>query len=300
MARLLVVTVAFRSLAALERWYVTETNDDVRVVLVDNAGGEDLGSVATRLGAPLVTSPTNVGFGRGCDLGAALAAGEEWVAFVNPDLAITSEQLLEVIDAAPSDAVALCPLLTDPDGTPLPDVARTSPTALQLALPWIIGARGDRGTGLATPEAGRHQEVEVTSGACLIVRRAAFEAVGGFPDWLFFNAEDIYLCDQLRARGRLYVDHGVTGVHEKLSSANTVPMAAIMAETARATSAYAAVRFGRLSWLGVYLAVVAGMTLRAVFRPGLRPLLGRTASLLWREAGLARQGRLGPVEPVFV
>jgi N-acetylglucosaminyl-diphospho-decaprenol L-rhamnosyltransferase len=298
MTRVLAVTVCYRSLAALQRWYVTASDDDVQVVLVDNDGGEDLGVEAARLGAMVIGAGANLGFGRGCNLGATLPTDAEWVAFVNPDLAITSEQLVAVVDAAPADAVALCPRLTDPDGNPLPDVARMSPGWAQLALPWLIGARGDRGVRL--DDSARHQPVEVTSGACLIVRRDAFEAVGGFPSWLFFNAEDVYLCDRLRERGRIYVDQGVTGVHEKLSSAKAVPMAAIMAETARATSAYAASSFGRVAWLAVFKAIVVGLVLRAAVRPDMRPLVLPVARLMWREARRVRRGELEPVGPVFI
>jgi N-acetylglucosaminyl-diphospho-decaprenol L-rhamnosyltransferase len=43
--------------------------------------------------------------------------------------------------------------------------------------------------------------VDWVSGACFLVRRAAFEKVGGFDERYFMFAEDMALCWQLREHG---------------------------------------------------------------------------------------------------
>jgi GT2 family glycosyltransferase len=56
--------------------------------------------------------------------------------------------------------------------------------------------------------------VEWLSGACLVVRRAAFEAVGGFREDLFMYNEDLDLGARLRAAGwELLLVPGVAGYH---------------------------------------------------------------------------------------
>jgi N-acetylglucosaminyl-diphospho-decaprenol L-rhamnosyltransferase len=285
-----VVTVCYNSAEALRSCYTTARNADVDVVLVDNASDDGLEREARRLDALLVRSGGNIGFGRGCNLGVQKAPSRhDWVAFVNPDLTITAESLTELVAAAPADAVAVAPAMRDDTGTQLGDVARVSPRWYELSLAWLLGRHAP--TRRVTPSPGqRHQPVEVTSGACLVVRHDAFDAVGGFPDWLFLNSEDVYLCDRLNALGTIYVDHGITAGHRKLSSSRGVSYDQILAEVARAESAYAADRFPRAAWLLVYASIMIGMTVRAVTRPGVRPLLLPLATRLPREAAAVRRG----------
>lgn len=295
-----VVTVCYNSADALRSCYVTAANATVDVVLVDNASSDDLEPEAQRLDALLVRSDRNIGFGRGCNLGVAEApTRRDWIAFVNPDLTISAESLTELVAAAPPDAVAVAPAMKDATGAHLGDVARVSPRWYELSLAWLLGRRAPSRPVAKSP-GQRHQPVEVTSGACLVVRHDAFDAVGGFPDWLFLNSEDVYLCDRLHSLGGIYVDYGITAGHRKLSSSRGVSYDQVLAEVARAESAYAADRYPRAAWLVVYASVLLGMAVRAAVRPGVRPLLGPLASRLWREAAAVRSGRPEVAGPAFV
>ncbi|MCU1537107.1 MAG: putative glycosyltransferase, partial [Humibacillus sp.] len=224
-ARVLAVTVLYNSEQALTSWYQLEQTADVRVVVVDNASSDGGAALARQRGLEVVTSPDNVGFGRGCNLGASLADGEEWIAFVNPDVAITAERLLEVADRAPDGVVATSPLLVDVDDEVLGDVERSRPTTWFVIAVWLAGKRGIRSrTPAPSTTSGARLTTEVTSGACLLVRRAAFESAGRFPAWLFFNLEDIVLCEELAALGSIDVDLGARVRHQKLSSADATPL----------------------------------------------------------------------------
>ena len=186
-----VVTVCYNSVEAIQSCYTTASTDTVDVVLVDNSTSDDLEPEAERLHALLVRSDGNIGFGRGCNLGVRQAPSRrDWIAFVNPDLTITAESLVELVDAAPADAVAVAPAMKDSSGVHLGDVARVSPRWYELALAWLFGRYAPKRRVKESP-GQRHQPVEVTSGACLVVRHDAFDEVGGFPDWLFLNSEDV-------------------------------------------------------------------------------------------------------------
>jgi N-acetylglucosaminyl-diphospho-decaprenol L-rhamnosyltransferase len=64
------------------------------------------------------------------------------------------------------------------------------------------------------------------SGACLLVRRADAEAVGGLDERFFMYTEDVDFCAALRARGRrVLFTPAVEIVHLRGRSAATAPAA---------------------------------------------------------------------------
>jgi GT2 family glycosyltransferase len=65
------------------------------------------------------------------------------------------------------------------------------------------------------------REVSATTGACLMVRRELFEAVGGFDEGLSVVGNDVDLCLRLHARGNrtLWTPHSTLVHHESVSRA---------------------------------------------------------------------------------
>lgn len=60
---------------------------------------------------------------------------------------------------------------------------------------------------------GRTQDVDQPAGSCFAVRRADFEAVGGFDESFFYWYEDVDLARRLRDRGRIAYVHDATFEH---------------------------------------------------------------------------------------
>ena len=60
------------------------------------------------------------------------------------------------------------------------------------------------------PPGQSSMEVDWLSGACLLVRRSAFEAIGGFDPGYFMYWEDADLCRRLRERGGAFGTHRVS------------------------------------------------------------------------------------------
>jgi N-acetylglucosaminyl-diphospho-decaprenol L-rhamnosyltransferase len=171
-------------------------------VVVDNASNDASAAQAEAAGAHVVRLDTNVGFGAGVDAAIAAAPPADHVLVLNPDAAITSDDLATLVaylDRHPSCAL-VGPRMSR-DGEPLTSAGRpaTLATELRLVTPAPLSRRlPDRRFRPAYATTGPVGYVE---GACVVVRRAALDAVGGFgPGWFLFY-EELDLAQRFRRAG---------------------------------------------------------------------------------------------------
>lgn len=177
------VSVSYNSAAVLGDMLASLPSGAARIV-VDNGGSDDTAGIAAAHGARLVRLDRNQGFGRGCNAGAALA-GSEFLFFVNPDAALDEgciERLVAAADTRP-DASAFNPRIANPSG-------RVEFKRRSILLP--------RAEWLPQGVPGAVTEVPALAGGALFVRRACFEAVGGFDPAIFLYHEDDDLSIRLR------------------------------------------------------------------------------------------------------
>ena len=210
-ARVAAVVVNYESDGALARC-VTDLAavGPAELVVVDN--GSTDGSVATASaevpGLQVLTPGRNLGYGAGVNRGVA-ATTAPLVLVCNPDLEVPPDAvgaLVAVLDADPRWAL-VGPLVRTPEGGRYPS-ARRFPSLVDAAGHALLGlfAPDNRFTRAyqrselddATVEA---READWVSGACFLVRRAAFEAVGGFDEAYFMYAEDVDLCWRIGRAG---------------------------------------------------------------------------------------------------
>jgi N-acetylglucosaminyl-diphospho-decaprenol L-rhamnosyltransferase len=237
--------------------------------VVDN-GSRDGSADAARSLAPwaeVLEPGSNLGFGRAVNLVAARTESE-WLLVANADVAL-EPGALDALLAAGSDPRVGCvaPRLIGGDGAtehsvyPFPTLRFT--TAFNLGL-HRLSARGAERLCLEghwDPE--RPRAVPWAIGACLLVRRRAFEQAGGFDarQWLF--AEDLELGWRLRDRGWVtWYEPAARVLHA--SSAATAPAfgSARRARFMRATYATLARRRGRARALLTALVNVLGAAVR--------------------------------------
>ncbi len=183
------------------------------VVVVDNGSTpEDAARLAAQASATprlrLVTGQGNVGFARGANLGAG-AAGGDLLVFLNPDAFLGPggvTALAEALAGRPSPSLAGARILNS-DGTEQRGGRRGEVTPLSTLLSLSTLAR--RVPGLRRfevhledePTPGQVIEAPTVSGACFAMRRADFEALGGFDEGYFLHVEDIDLCWRVRQAG---------------------------------------------------------------------------------------------------
>ncbi len=178
-------------------------NGVTHVVVVENG---EVGSVPASLverDVVLVSPGVNLGYGRGVNRGVALARPTAFVLVSNPDVVVHPGAVKALVDYLDTHAnVALVgPSILRPDGTVYPS-QRVFPNV------WLAGAHAllsplwpDNPATKRYRSTRSDGTVDWVSGAFFLVRRSAFELVGGFDERYFMFAEEMALCWQLREHG---------------------------------------------------------------------------------------------------
>jgi GT2 family glycosyltransferase len=257
------------------------------LVVVDNASGD---AIATRLShdvpsARVVASPENRGYGAACNRGAR-ETGRPYLLFLNSD-AFTEpgavEALVAALAADPRAAV-VGPRLENPDGTLQPSILRL-PTLLRIfwessGLAALTGGRL-RGHSATREDHSRRREVECVKGAALLVRRAAFEEVGGFDEGFFLYAEESDLCARFGKRGwKILFEPSARVMHRGGASGGD----ALFGQVNDSLAAYVARHQGQLASAAAGIVLKAGAAARyglSLVTPGER---GRIRRLRYRAA----------------
>ncbi len=180
------------------------------IVVVDNDSKDGSAEVVARRfpEARLILAGENLGFSRGCNLGAAQARGE-FLLFLNADTVAREDfltPLLECLRENPQ-AAAAGPALVHENGAPQIS-AGEHPSVLREALDKLRYMRAARragewgeGSGRRAGAAPRPRPVGWATGACLLVRAGQFREIGGFDERIFMYFEDKDLCRRLIANG---------------------------------------------------------------------------------------------------
>lgn len=174
---------------------------DIRVIVVDN--GSDLPpQLPSDPRITLLANRANVGVAPGRNQGAA--AGEAtFICFLDSDARLlpdTMRRLLAPLGRERDVALAV-PVFT---GQRAEASAGRAPTAADKVLRVLNLRDGYRPVG----RSGEWWDVDFGIGACQLVRRADFMAVGGFDASYFYGPEDVDLCLRLRERGCRVVQVG--------------------------------------------------------------------------------------------
>lgn len=172
-AQMLAVIVAHNSAAVLPACLESVRAAGLGAIVVDNASTDDSVEIAKRAGARVLENTKNEGYGRALNRGVA-AAKAPYCLLLNPDVQFAPEapaQLSAALLAAPH-AVLAGPKLIEPDGRVF--ALTHSP--------------------INPPREGA---CSLLSGAVMLVRREAFNRLGGFDPNIFLFWEDNDLCRRI-------------------------------------------------------------------------------------------------------
>lgn len=166
----------------------------VHVQLVDNGSAVPV-PAPTDPRVRLLRSERNLGVAAGRNLGAR-AGRSPLVCFLDSDAVLRPGSLARLVAAATSPGVGLS----------APVFAGQAAEASAGRAPGLrvkaARALGRRGTYEAVPHGdGAVWPVDFAIGACQVVRRSAFEQVGGLDEGYFYGPEDVDFCLRLAEAG---------------------------------------------------------------------------------------------------
>jgi GT2 family glycosyltransferase len=215
---IIAVVVTYRSALDIEACLASlasQLEDGDHVVVVDNASPDrSAETVEATLGTHIrpadrwrfIRSDLNLGFGRACNMGAARFP-EHDVLLLNPDAVLQPESIATLCQALAADPTrgAAGPRIERFDGGPEPGCRRSLPSpgvavgrllGLDRLAPSRFGSYNRLGQDPMVPT-----DIEAGSGCCVLIRRIAWDQVGGFDPDFFMYGEDLDLFLRLGRAG---------------------------------------------------------------------------------------------------
>jgi GT2 family glycosyltransferase len=195
---------------AVRRELASHLDHPIEVIVIDNDSTDDSLARLEAIGSGrlrLQRNDRNLGFATACNQGAKLAQGDHLL-FLNPDCSVEPDTIAHALQALadhPQAAMAGALILNE-DGSEqrgcrrnIPDPRRSLHRLTGLTRLFPKRFPDFNAVGTALPEAPT--PVEAISGAFMLVRRDAFEAVGGWDEGYFLHCEDLDLCQRFRDHG---------------------------------------------------------------------------------------------------
>lgn len=258
--------------------------DDVHVVVADNASAD--GSLETIADLPVtrLALPDNRGFAHGCNAGMR-AGSAPYVLLLNPDAELGEASLRRLVAVLEDDAAAgaAAPMIRRPDGSleySIRRFPRITSTFGQALLLHRLFPRAPWSDELVRDAAAyeRPCSPDWVTGACVLVRRTALEALGGLDDGFFLYCEDIDLCRRLWDCGwAVRYEPEAVAVHLGGGSA---PRPSLFGVLAASRLRYARKHRGRVATVAERVGVtLEAMTHIVVARGGLEARLGHARAL---------------------
>ena len=184
---------------------LASTGVRVNVHVVDN-GSEPPASVAE--GVRLTRNEGNAGVAGGRNQGAARGSAP-LVCFLDSDAELAPHSLARLVGVLDDPGVAVA----------VPVFARQAPEASGGRAP-TLAVKVARGLGRRNtyrssnpPPGASSWDVDFGIGACQVVRREVFDAVGGLDDSIFYGPEDVDFCLRVKAAGHRVVQVDGAEVH---------------------------------------------------------------------------------------
>ncbi|HTM57814.1 MAG TPA: glycosyltransferase family 2 protein [Candidatus Udaeobacter sp.] len=183
---------------------------ETETVVIDNDSRDDVAAAVAREfpAARLIENQENVGYARAVNQGIRASSGR-YVLVMNPDCELrpaAARRLADYLESHPRSAIA-APRILNPDGS-LEYSARSFPdhftflfNRYSLLSRLLPGNPWTRRYLLSDWDHASVRDVDWVSGACMVVRRAAIDEVGGMDEAFFMFNEDVDWCRRMKLGG---------------------------------------------------------------------------------------------------
>ena len=206
------------------------TSFSYEMIVVDNGSAD--GSVESvkcqvssiknkKINFKVIQNKENTGFGRANNQAAKQAKGE-YIIFLNTDIEVHENALTKLLTFAKEQQkpTIIGSKLYNKDGT---EQASCGPFYGLLATFVMLFLQGDR-LGITRYSPSRLREVDWVSGACFLVKKNDFTALGGFDERIFIYMEEVELSFRAKQKGMrvIFYSHAhFTHLGAATSSKNT-------------------------------------------------------------------------------
>ncbi len=221
---------------AIEALEKSKTDFEFEIIVVDNNSTDEeslkfLEKANEEMRITLIKSPKNVGFGQGNNLGAKVALGD-YLFIHNPDVTVKEDSLKKIVDFMEKnhEVGIMGPKLVYSSGKVQESCRRDMKfTDLVLnrtilgKLPWLKN-RVNKYL-MNDDNHDKVQEVDLLTGAAMVLPRSVFEQVDGFDKRFFLFMEDFDLCKEVKKAGYKVIynpDISLFHNHKRLSQGSTV------------------------------------------------------------------------------
>ncbi len=216
---------------AVEALEKAKTDFSFEIIVVDNHSHDEesmafLEKAHADKRLTFIKSPQNLGFGQGNNLGAKIAKGD-YIFLHNPDVTVTENSLQKMVDYLEhhQDIGILGPKLIYSSGK-VQESCRRHMTFTDLILNRTFLGRLPQFRKrvkhylMEDFDHTKIQDVDLITGAAMLIPRTVFEKVGGFDPRYFLFMEDFDLCNMIRKadyRIVYYPEAEMNHYHKRLS-----------------------------------------------------------------------------------
>jgi len=165
----------------------------------------------------LVVNDQNLGFGKGCNMGAKTAKGE-LLLFLNNDTDVKDEGILNMANYIKDnqEVAILGGQLMNSDGTPQPSSGKFY--TLFYAFLLLLGLQK---FGLLDKSPKKISEVDWVKGGLFMIRKDVFRKLSGFDENIFMYTEDMELCYRAKKQNfKTFFYHNIKIIHKEHGSAS--------------------------------------------------------------------------------
>ncbi len=177
-----VIIVHWNTVDHLKNLLSRLNDSSMEVIVIDNNSSEKINELTTKYkNATFIKNEINHGYAMACNQGAAIAKGE-WLLFLNPDVEVTPDQIMMMIEQAEEKNFVAC--------SPKPeskDYQKTVPTVWSLLEEFTPLNKLMTNTG----------KVYTLTGGCLLIKSEILRKLGGWDERFFLWFEDSDLTKRL-------------------------------------------------------------------------------------------------------